>query len=201
MVRETIKLPKAWEALASSKRKALLQKAIDRAYKRLGLILTARMRRKIRGGVPPANRPMTVALKGSSKPLADSGRLFKSITWKVEGTGIEKSLRVGVIKTSDEGANVAKIVHNGATIVVTPKMAKLFSVISSATMGRPVSLYGRAEAMARRAKGPVYPMRVGTTITIPPRPFALMTLKDPKTPADVRRIFLEELSKGIEGAK
>ena len=201
MVRETITLPKAWETLSSPRRKALLERAVSRAYKRLGLILTARMRRKIRGGVPPANRPMTVALKGSSKPLADSGRLFKSITWRMEGSGIERTLRVGVIKTSDEGANVAEIVHNGATVVVTPKMAMLFSVVSSATMGRPVSLYGRAEEMARRAKGPVYPMRVGTTITIPPRPFALMTLKDPKTPADVRRIFLEELSKGIGGAK
>lgn len=199
-MREVFKLPPAWEKLTTSKRDRFIEVATSRTYRRLGLILSARMRRKIRGGVPPKNSPLTIALKGSSKPLADKGRLFKSITWKIEGTGTTRQLRVGVIRTDDEGANVAKIVHEGARIVVTPKMSRLFSLVSSYTLGRPTpTLHGRALELATRAKGVVYPMRVGSVIVIPPRPFARMVLTDPATPKDVRRVFLEELDRAFKG--
>lgn len=204
MVKEVFRLPPAWEKLTSSKRDRLIREATSRTYKRLGLILSARMRRKIRSGVPPKNAPLTVALKGSSKPLADSGRLFKSITWKIENEGGPlRQLRVGVIKTDDETANIAKVVHNGARIVVTPKMSRLFSIVSRATTGGSVpSLHGRALKLVSRAKGPVFPMRVGSVITIPPRPFAKMVLTDPATPKDVRRIFLAELDRAfMKGSK
>lgn len=40
---------------------------------------------KIRGGIPPPNAPSTVARKGSSTPLVDTGQLLQAITSKVEG--------------------------------------------------------------------------------------------------------------------
>lgn len=39
----------------------------------------------ISAGIPPPNAPSTIAEKGSSKPLIDTGRLRQSITWVVEG--------------------------------------------------------------------------------------------------------------------
>jgi hypothetical protein len=34
-------------------------------------------------GVPPPNAPSTVARKGSSRPLVDTGRMLNAITWEV----------------------------------------------------------------------------------------------------------------------
>lgn len=38
-------------------------------------------------GVPPPNAPATVARKGSSRPLVDTGRMVQSITWDVQMDG------------------------------------------------------------------------------------------------------------------
>jgi hypothetical protein len=49
----------------------------------MGSTLATAMKRKITdgAGVPPPNAPSTVAAKGSSRPLVDTGRLLGSITW------------------------------------------------------------------------------------------------------------------------
>jgi hypothetical protein len=33
----------------------------------------------------PPNSPVTIALKGSSKPLIDTGEMRGAVTWKVDG--------------------------------------------------------------------------------------------------------------------
>lgn len=38
----------------------------------------------IRKGVPPPNKPSTIAAKGSSKPLVDTGQLLNTIEWEVK---------------------------------------------------------------------------------------------------------------------
>lgn len=57
----------------------------DQAIERLGLRFVAEIQAKIASGIPPANADSTVARKGSSTPLVDSGQLKSSITHKVEG--------------------------------------------------------------------------------------------------------------------
>jgi hypothetical protein len=49
----------------------------------MGSTLANAMKRKIvdGAGVPPPNAPSTVAKKGSSRPLVDTGRLVNAITW------------------------------------------------------------------------------------------------------------------------
>lgn len=42
---------------------------------------------KIRRGIPPPNAPSTIARKGSSTPLIDTGQLLQSITVKVDTDG------------------------------------------------------------------------------------------------------------------
>ena len=54
------------------------------AMEKAGLVLVADMRQNIRGGIDPENAPATIARKGSSTPLIDTGQLVSSISHKVE---------------------------------------------------------------------------------------------------------------------
>lgn len=53
------------------------------ALSRLGLRVVRDVQGKIRAGIDPALAPATIAAKGSSKPLIDTGRLLRSITYQV----------------------------------------------------------------------------------------------------------------------
>ena len=54
------------------------------ALDRLGAKVAAMMQSRIARGIDPPNAPSTVAAKGSSKPLVDTGQLKAALTWKVE---------------------------------------------------------------------------------------------------------------------
>lgn len=49
----------------------------------LGEAIRADIQRKIRSGISPALKPSTIARKGSSTPLIDTGQLINGITYKV----------------------------------------------------------------------------------------------------------------------
>lgn len=53
------------------------------ALERLGLRVVRDVQGRIRAGIDPALAPSTIAKKGSSKPLIDTGRLLRSITYQV----------------------------------------------------------------------------------------------------------------------
>jgi phage gpG-like protein len=59
--------------------------AVGQALNLLGEQATGIMKKRIADGISPPNRPSTIARKGSSKPLIDSGQLRGSITHKAEG--------------------------------------------------------------------------------------------------------------------
>jgi phage gpG-like protein len=50
----------------------------------LGQYVVGLVKQRIANGIEPANRPYTIARKGSSKPLIDTGQLRNAITYKVE---------------------------------------------------------------------------------------------------------------------
>lgn len=50
----------------------------------LGQYVVGLVKQRIANGIAPPNRPYTIAKKGSSKPLIDTGQLRNSITYKVE---------------------------------------------------------------------------------------------------------------------
>lgn len=54
----------------------------------IGLFVVGEVQEKIAKGIDPANATSTVAAKGSSVPLIDTGRLRQSIIHIVEGEGI-----------------------------------------------------------------------------------------------------------------
>jgi len=51
---------------------------------RFGLLGRGDIQQRIRAGIPPPNADVTVALKGSSTPLIDSGQFWSSVTHKLE---------------------------------------------------------------------------------------------------------------------
>ena len=57
---------------------------VNEGLERAGLVFAASMQQRIRGGIPPELSPATIARKGSSTPLIDTGQLVSSITHKVE---------------------------------------------------------------------------------------------------------------------
>ena len=136
---------------------------------------------------------LTKDIKRSTGMLFDKGELFKSITKKLVNY---KTVFVGVLMTAkkkDGGklANIALVLHEGATIKVTQKMRRLFWALWAARIGilDPANLVGRARELWDRTRGRTkfYKLSDNTTaIRIPGRPFFrdvfedkafLMTLK------------------------
>lgn len=50
----------------------------------LGMYIEGQIKARIAKGIDPPNAPSTIARKGSSKPLIDTGQLRSSITYEVE---------------------------------------------------------------------------------------------------------------------
>lgn len=54
------------------------------ALERFGLWMQGQIQVRIARGIPPENAPATVAKKGSSKPLIDTGQLRSSVTFAID---------------------------------------------------------------------------------------------------------------------
>ncbi len=59
--------------------------SIDRALGLLGAWGVSEVRKTIAAGLPPPNAPSTIARKGSSTPLEDTGRLVGALAFEVVG--------------------------------------------------------------------------------------------------------------------
>lgn len=55
------------------------------AIELLAQSFVGQIQKRIAAGIPPPNSPATIAAKGSSKPLIDTGQLRTSITYAVDG--------------------------------------------------------------------------------------------------------------------
>lgn len=55
------------------------------ALERLGILGVAEVQRSIGSNTPPPNSPTTIALKGSSATLIDTGEMRQKATYQVEG--------------------------------------------------------------------------------------------------------------------
>jgi phage gpG-like protein len=60
------------------------------AMELLGQYVVGLVKQRIANGIAPPNAPSTIARKGSSKPLIDTGQLRNSITYKVEVGSIQR---------------------------------------------------------------------------------------------------------------
>lgn len=142
-----------------------------------GKLAVAKVRQVIRSGVPPRNAALTQAIKGGDKPLVDSSELFNSVAAQVVD---DFTVFVGVSRTN--GAyNIAAIVHEGATIRVTPKMRALFFALWQVSIGNMSATKLSARGKELYAKSTDWkPLRQSTTvIRIPARKFVEIALSDP----------------------
>lgn len=136
-----------------------------------GAIKSAIDKGKIKGamGKRAPNADLTVALKGSDRPLVDSGQLKKSITsevksWDLALIGINRNRTVVDSKGKKRSVmRIAEALHDGATIKVTNKMRAYF--------------YWLAYSDDSPFQGIVKPLKKSTkVIRIPPRPFLAAAL-------------------------
>ena len=72
---------------ALAKRIILAEITAEQAMAQLGAFVKGLIQSRIARGIEPANAPSTVARKGSSKPLIDTGQLRSSIDFVVERDG------------------------------------------------------------------------------------------------------------------
>jgi len=140
---------------------------VKRATSKNALVGVGMIKRAIDSGKFASNKPMTSAIKGSSRPLVDSGQLKLAITkqvktWYLANIGVIRSKTVTDAQgRSEDVLSIAKVLHEGATIAVTPKMRRYFAL------------------MSRKFPDQWFPLKADTTsITIPPRPFLLAAISD-----------------------
>lgn len=180
----------------------LMKRHIGRATGQNGAYLAKMMRMTIRnkgaggggainlalpggaGNLIAENKLLTINIKGSTKPLVDSGDLFQSITYERIDT---YTVFAGVLRSS-AGFNVAQIVHDGVKLPVTPQMRGMFILLHRASVGKfdPAKLTGRAAALWDRNEmwRPLKPST--TTIQVVGRPFVTLTFRDAKVQAKLR---------------
>lgn len=106
------------EILSAPRFRRKLRKHMRKANRRIGLALQRRVRTSIRSGDYAANSPMTVAMKGSSKPLVDNGDLFRAVTYQVDPDGFGLMVGVKRMGTTAGGDtfSIAAALHEGYTI-------------------------------------------------------------------------------------
>jgi len=164
-----------WGKLSRAFRKhqfsSAMRKHIRRATELNGLLGVRTIRKVIQAGNFKPNKPLTTAIKGSTKPLVDnSSSLFQAIGQKIVD---DKTVFVGVLKT-DRFYNVGVALHEGTEITVTQRMRNLFYVLWKVSIGdwQPSKLSGRAAELWERMPGGWERLKPNTpAIVIPSRPF------------------------------
>ena len=116
------KLSGEWRRLDEILNPSLIAAGIQQTAARIGNYGASEVKKGIVSGAPgdqkfAPNSPMTIARKGSSKPLIDKGDLVGSITYQVIDAD---NVFVGVKKGKE--INIAAVHEFGCTIQVTPKM-------------------------------------------------------------------------------
>ncbi len=102
--------------------KARVKFYFTRAHRRIGLAFVALARQKILAKDYEPNRPLTLALKGSSTPLVDKGDLLGDITFEVKG---HRQVIVGIGRSPKAGRRqLYQLLHDGGSFKITGKQAR-----------------------------------------------------------------------------
>lgn len=199
-----VKLTGPWKKMEALLKNAgpSVEAEVRRATQFNALKVQKAIRNAIRNGNYQRNAKFTVLIKGSTKPLADTGELFKAITHTmISNTRAE----VGVLRTSPH-ANTVVAVHEGAILPVTPAMRGLFAELANYSDGSlPYSmLSSRASEIVDRSKtiGKFKALKPTTTrIRIPGRPFIRDVIEDPVIQAEVYKNWLNAVAYAIAGKR
>ena len=165
------KLSGDWSRLDHILDPSRIAAGVKQAASRVGNYGASDVKKGIVSGEPGGqkfvpNSPMTIARKGSSKPLIDKGDLVGSITYQVVDAN---NVFVGVKKGNE--ANIAAVHEFGCTIQVTPKMRA----------------YLHHQGVHLKASTQY--------IVIPPRPFLRPVLLGSEFKAKVAEIYIEAIER------
>ena len=158
---------------------AVLKKHMRVAAGKNGRAAVAAQHAVIRGTKLAKNHGMTILIKHSRKPLIDTGELYRGIEFKIID---DWTVFAGVTRTSGK-YDIAKLVHDGKILRVTPKMRGMFFALWLASQGEldPSKLIGRAAELWAEAPGGWKPLGVGTTrLVIPGRPWEKIAMSEPQ---------------------
>ncbi len=118
-----------WNKLENLLNPSRIQQKLRQATAKVGNYGASEVKKGIRSGAPAGKTfaplsPVTIAQKGSSKPLIDKGDLIGSITYELPS---RDTVFIGVKKTAKNKdgtseANIAAVHEFGCTIPVTSKM-------------------------------------------------------------------------------
>lgn len=163
--------------------------AAAKAMPRIAEYLRSQADKKIRNGVPPANAPLTQAVKQGSQTLRDSGALAASITahngkdWAAAGTNLRYAKRLqegGVIRGKAKGlwipagSETRRIMRSyGAT-----GAGKLIARMKADGW----EMWRRGKAfLAKKEKGSAFVLFIiKQQVEIPARPFLYIDAKEEK---------------------
>lgn len=180
-------------ALESSRATEILDQTFREAHRRIGEIGVAMVRNAIRADEYAPNSPITIILKGSSKPLVDHGDLIQSITYDQPSA---RELRIGLVKqriARGEVYNIGVILHEGATIDVGAHpgiRVKVWSMVREA-LGRLANRPKRSKSAVWGAMAGIASLRSGggRLWVIPPRPYLAGPLGSPAFVSRVERVY------------
>jgi hypothetical protein len=171
-----------------------LQRNVKKATRKVGLLAVRKVKTDIRRKkVKPSKLSgLTVAIKGSTRALVDSGELLESITsdlvsWDVVIVGVLKNrpVRDEITGEVKDMIMIAKILHDGADVPVTPKMRRFFLWLANSSES-PV-------------RGKVFALKPSTKIIhIPARPFMEGVL-DKLAIAEYRKVWQAVVNKTLAG--
>lgn len=152
-----VRLFGAWSELEKAIDPRDFRKRLDRelakSFQRIGAKFVGVARAAITAEKYAPNSPITVILKGSSKPLVDRGTLYQGITYQV---GLDaRSVRLGVVRqrSGAEVVDLALILHEGATIDVRrhPQVARKVWAMVGEALRASGALTARRRGAVRRA--------------------------------------------------
>jgi len=163
------------------------------------------VRKEIREGLLPDNAELTARTKSkgrrkTTKPLVGTpgADLFNAIAWSLE----DWNLGFVGVKRASEHYNVARNLHEGATIRVTEKTRHMFRLLWWASKSRTARphLEGRALELweaGGRWKTKWRPLKASTVaIIIPKRPYIAHPFMDP----DLKNKVRENWSRSVQNA-
>lgn len=144
--------------------------------------------KRIASKTTPSNAPLTVAIKGSSKPLRDTGLLQNSIAYRVEGnTAIIGTNRIGA-RLQNEGGTIKPKKARKLWIPANKKVRAMLRNAGTITAlikklnGQGYGCFRRGKAFMYCKKGekPEVLFILKDSVVIPARPFLYFTNDDIK---------------------
>ena len=177
----------------------LLKREVRKATIDNSKLIKRRIRKSLVSGKYAKNAELTIAIKGSSRPLSDLKLLLSSISvtsprWDTSKITITEKRTASGLTTFD----LAKILQRGAVIPVTAKMRGMFWLLWIASMRNDSSkLRGRAAELFDRFQQ-WKPISPGTqNIIIPARPFMKDALSSASLKREVRRNYKMAISRAF----